>query len=1139
MKNYLRYISSILMVLSLEVGADTLSYSGRLTNGDGSPVTGSVDLKFELAYSNATGAILCTSDVNGAQLTNGVFHAKLNFICPTSSLYEVLGNVPVGQEAVLRVINQTASKTYSFQSLNPVPFAQMAHQLPKMNANLDQVLTWTGSKWEPKTVAGATGGTVTSVATGSGLTGGPFTTTGTISIENGGVTDSHLAAGISRAKLAGGTPNYVIVNDGSGVLSQVAQLPLAQGGTGANTAAAARTNLGLGTAAEANIGYSAGQVMPGNGVPVCTAFEKLQFTGLGPTYWACALDNDSADASKLPLTGGTMSGVINMNNNFIVGVRSPSDPGDAANKAYVDAQVSGSSYWTSSAPNLSYGLGNVVVGSSSPVTKLVVDGGVKISTEAAACAGSYYGTLRYNSNNIEYCDNNIWKKLDGTYDLAACPANVSSYPIGTKILCSCTAAATSSGTISGTGIYTEDSNPCRAAVHAGALVAATGGQIYILVGPGLSNGANSYIASTQNGITSSSFGNLSKSYTIIGSPTSNSGWYRGNANMSYSSGNVGIGNTSPAEKLDVTGNIALTGGLKLQSNSTNYVTLLAPASLGANINYTWPLTAPSNGQILSSTAAGVLSWINPPSAITTVFGRTGAVTATAGDYNASLVTNSPSGNISSSTVQAALNELDTEKQSADATLTSLAAYNTNGILVQTATDTFTGRSLVGVTNRTNITNGNGVSGNPTIDVSTTLLPSPVAGDVGKFLKATAADTSVWTALSSGDITTALGFTPINKAGDTIASGTLEFNAAGILKLTNNPINLTDAANKQYVDTQISTATNQWTAASGNVYRNSGNVGIGTNSPNVPLAIGGSLFTNTSNQIHIVNSGAFSRIAFGEDINNYGEMVWSDISDHISFNTKRAGTTFSNALVVRDDKVGIGTATPGSALDITKTDPIIRIKNTGGDIGGMFLMNSVNAGWLGMFNPTTTTAFGVIPVSTSKAYLGWDNSGKIGTVSNTFTTGNPGAPVYRNLLDDGSGKMGIGTTSPSEKLDVSGTATMNASTEGASTYVNSAASYTIPDSSLNIRRITLTGNATISLPAFAPTATKVYTLTVFLKQDAIGSRTANFVGNGADTVKWDSGSAPSVSLTANKITIVQFTKPSDETVWYGSKVWQED
>src|SRR5207253_4877446 len=55
-------------------------------------------------------------------------------------------------------------------------------------------------------------------------------------------------------------------------------------------------------------------------------------------------------------------------------------------------------------------------------------------------------------------------------------------------------------------------------------------------------------------------------------------------------------------------------------------------------------------------------------------------------------------------------------QTLDATLTALAAYNTNGLLTQTSADTFTGRTVTGTSNRISVSNGNGVSGNPTIDI---------------------------------------------------------------------------------------------------------------------------------------------------------------------------------------------------------------------------------------------------------------------------------------------------------------------------------------------------------------------------------------------------------------------------------------
>jgi hypothetical protein len=93
--------------------------------------------------------------------------------------------------------------------------------------------------------------------------------------------------------------------------------------------------------------------------------------------------------------------------------------------------------------------------------------------------------------------------------LGTCPSNLTGYrgQHGLVVSCTCTSAATGSGSVWGTDDYTDDSRLCRAAVHAGRITR-DGGSITAVVSPGLSR----YISSNRNGITSSSYGSWPGSY---------------------------------------------------------------------------------------------------------------------------------------------------------------------------------------------------------------------------------------------------------------------------------------------------------------------------------------------------------------------------------------------------------------------------------------------------------------------------------------------------------------------------------------------------------------------------------------------------------------------------------------------------
>lgn len=202
--------------------------------------------------------------------------------------------------------------------------------------------------------------------------------------------------------------------------------------------------------------------------------------------------------------------------------------------------------------------------------------------------------------------------------------------------------------------------------------------------------------------------------------------------------NVLDGITSSTAELNILDGVTATAAELnfVDGVTSNIQTQLNTKAPIAGPTFTGTATFPSvdiNGGNIDGTAIG--STTPAAGAFTTLtFGGT-AVTSTATELNVldGITATTVELNYTDGVTSNIQTQLD-GKQPLDTDLTAIAAISSNGVIVRTGSGTAAARTITGTSNQITITNGDGVSGNPTIEASVASQAEAEAGtDTTKLL----------------------------------------------------------------------------------------------------------------------------------------------------------------------------------------------------------------------------------------------------------------------------------------------------------------------------------------------------------------------------------------------------------------------
>jgi len=206
-----------------------------------------------------------------------------------------------------------------------------------------------------------------------------------------------------------------------------------------------------------------------------------------------------------------------------------------------------------------------------------------------------------------------------------------------------------------------------------------------------------------------------------------------------------------------------------------------------------------------------------------------------------------------------------------------------------------------------------------------------------------------------------------------------------------------------------------------VINSSGNVGIGTSSPSVDLHIHTSA-SSASSEILLTNGDTGSTATDGFKIalnTGAGGEIWNYENDYIRFGTNNT----ERMRIDSSGNVGIGTSSPATELHVKSSDNRMQITIENDAAQGAIRMEGIN------------------PVDGSDLQITASTSGTNRGIY--FTTSDSGLASGK-ILFASNGNVGIGTTSPSTALDVSGTVTATAFSGDGSALTGVGGGITVAD-----------------------------------------------------------------------------------------------